>query len=183
TDANLADAAYTLQVGREAMDERLALAAPSVQALRETLLALLATEQPVDGVYRGVARKSKDELALLSADEDLLGLVTGWVANGKHAKLLALWVNGLQFDWQRLYGDDPSSRVSRISLPTYPFLREPHWLPVSNAQAPTQARLRARAGTDGTGSFDPAFFERLFKEIDSDLLSVEAAVAKVQQKI
>ncbi|MCX7293788.1 type I polyketide synthase, partial [Janthinobacterium sp.] len=132
TDANLADAAYTLQVGREAMDERLALAAPSVQALRETLLTLLATEQPVDGVYRGVAKKYRQESALPIGGDDLAAVVDGWLAQGQEGKLLELWSKGLLFDWHGVYG---ATRPRRISLPTYPFARESCWLPQGVAKA------------------------------------------------
>lgn len=40
------------------------------------------------------------------------------------------WSAGLQLDWDAI-GDDPDAR--RTSLPTYPFERESHWLPVSKA--------------------------------------------------
>src|SRR6185295_1708787 len=39
--------------------------------------------------------------------------------------LLELWVKGLPFDWQRLYGD---ATPRRISLPTYPFAKELYWI-------------------------------------------------------
>jgi len=33
---------------------------------------------------------------------------------------MELWVKGLVFDWNRLYGDN---KPKRISLPTYPFAK------------------------------------------------------------
>ena len=39
-----------------------------------------------------------------------------------------LWVKGLVFDWNRLYGEN---KPRRISLPTYPFARERYWVPVN----------------------------------------------------
>ncbi len=126
TDANLADAAYTLQVGREAMDERLAVLAGSAQVLADKLRAVLAGDTRIDGVYRGEVRKHREELSLLASDEDLSEVVSGWLAKGKHGKLLEMWVKGFGVEWARLYGEH---KPSRISLPTYPFAKERCWLP------------------------------------------------------
>ena len=67
------------------------------------------------------------------------GAIEAWVAKGKHGKLLELWVKGLSFDWQRLYGE---AKPRRISLPTYPFARERYWIePVRG-----RAAVRRQAG-------------------------------------
>ncbi|WP_184674459.1 type I polyketide synthase, partial [Rhodanobacter sp. A1T4] len=120
TDIALADLAYTLQVGREAMEERLGLVVSSLDELREKLSAYLSGDIAIDELYRGQVKRNKDVLATLS-DEDMATIVEAWVAKGKYGKLLDLWVKGLAFDWQRLYG---AHRPRRISLPTYPFARE-----------------------------------------------------------
>jgi acyl transferase domain-containing protein len=36
-----------------------------------------------------------------------------------------LWVKGLGFEWEKLYGD---VKPQRISLPTYPFAQERYWI-------------------------------------------------------
>jgi acyl transferase domain-containing protein len=35
------------------------------------------------------------------------------------------WVKGLEIDWNRIYDH---SKPKRISLPTYPFLKEKYWV-------------------------------------------------------
>ena len=50
----------------------------------------------------------------------------------KLSKLLDVWVKGLNVEWNKLYESselttDAPIRVSRISLPTYPFARERYW--------------------------------------------------------
>ncbi|MFC5743665.1 SDR family NAD(P)-dependent oxidoreductase, partial [Dyella tabacisoli] len=134
SDANvaLADLAYTLQVGRDAMEERLALVVNSLGELHEKLSAYLAGETAIDELYRGQVKRNKDTLAALAGDDDIGAAVEAWVSKGKFGKLLDLWVKGLAFDWQRLYG---ASRPRRISLPTYPFARERYWIQVGPAQA------------------------------------------------
>ena len=62
--------------------------------------------------------------------------VSEWLDQGQYGKVLALWVQGLELDWQRLY---PDRRPRRISLPTYPFARERYWAEV--ASTPLHATL------------------------------------------
>ncbi|WP_437836523.1 SDR family NAD(P)-dependent oxidoreductase [Sorangium sp. So ce1153] len=128
-DSDLASIAYTLQTGREAMDHRLAFTATSLDELREKLTAYVrgdARSGDIEGLFRGEAKKNKEALASLNADEDAAALVAAWLRKGKHGKLLELWVKGLAFDWEKLYGD---RRPRRISLPTYPFAKERYWIP------------------------------------------------------
>ncbi|WP_161497244.1 SDR family NAD(P)-dependent oxidoreductase [Bradyrhizobium nitroreducens] len=125
TAADLAAMAYTLQVGRDAMEFRLAVIAGTVAELQGKLQGYLQGAQHQDDVYRGEVRRNKDALAVFAADEDLQGAIQTWLAKGKHAKLADLWVKGLMFDWTRLYG---AARPARLSLPTYPFAKESYWV-------------------------------------------------------
>ena len=136
-DLDLAALAYTLQVGREALDERLALIVNSREELVDKLAAILAGRLDGTDLYRGtvggLGRADKDTVTLVAADEDLQTAMDAWIAKGKYTPLLNLWVKGLTFDWQRLYGADKPHGVPprRISLPTYPFDRQRYWVPES----------------------------------------------------
>ena len=125
-EADLADVAYTLQVGREAMEARLGVIAASMAELRQKLQAFVAAEPGIEDLYRGQLKREKDALALFAADEDIAKTIAGWAAKGKYGKLLELWVKGLWFDWSTLYGE---VKPRRISLPTYPFAKERYWVP------------------------------------------------------
>ena len=125
-DNNLADMAYTLQVGREAMEERLAIIVNSLPELEEKLQGFLEDRDGIGDLYRGQARRNQEAFSVFSADEDLQKAIDAWVTKGKYGKLLDLWVKGLIFDWNKLYGD---IKPHRISLPTYPFARESYWVP------------------------------------------------------
>ncbi|MEJ2621928.1 MAG: SDR family NAD(P)-dependent oxidoreductase, partial [Candidatus Thiodiazotropha sp.] len=121
----LADIAYTLQLGREAMEVRLAMTVESIEALAQRLQAYLEGKNSVDGWFAGRVKHNQGGLSALSSDEEMATTLDAWMAKGKYAKLLELWVNGLEVDWRRLYGE---STPRRVNLPTYPFAKERYWI-------------------------------------------------------
>jgi acyl transferase domain-containing protein/glutamate/tyrosine decarboxylase-like PLP-dependent enzyme/acyl carrier protein len=123
-DADLADIAYTLQVGREAMEHRLALTAASTTELTTKLQAYLSGASGIEEFYTGEVRRERDTLAVL-ADEDMRLTIDAWLAKGKYGKLLELWVKGLSVYWHALH---TGTKPRRISLPTYPFAKERYWI-------------------------------------------------------
>src|SRR5436305_96655 len=118
---NLQDLAYTLQVGRDAMGERLALQVSSLAELEEKLGKYLQEPQKQGDWYRGQVKQHKEVVTLVSQDEELQEAIGKWFQGGKYEKLLKWWVKGLKIDWTHLYGEH---LPRRISLPTYPFARE-----------------------------------------------------------
>ena len=129
SDGALLDLAYTLQVGREAMERRMAFTVTSIESLKEKLSQYCEGREEIEDFYRGEVKRSKDALSIFSLDEELQEAVSKWVERGKYGKLLDLWVKGLVIDWNQLY---PERKPRRISLPTYPFARELYWIPVSD---------------------------------------------------
>ncbi|MBT2575227.1 amino acid adenylation domain-containing protein [Bacillus sp. ISL-51] len=119
---SLVSMAYTLQTGRDAMEERLAIIAGTAEELQEKLSQFVNEDESAD-LYRG--RIDKSTLQMLTEDEEIQEAVEKWMARGKYAKLLELWVKGLDVDWAKLYGDQPPKR---ISLPTYPFAKDRYWV-------------------------------------------------------
>ncbi len=122
---DLAATAYTLQVGREAMDERLAFVVSSVGQLIGKLQAYLAGDQEVEGTYYGQVKRSKETLSVFGSDPDLQNTVEKWIAGRKFSRLLDLWTKGLEIDWNKHYGD---VRPPRVTLPAYPFAKERYWI-------------------------------------------------------
>ena len=125
---DLSAIAYTLQLGREAMEERLGLVASSAESLVEKLEAFVAGEQDVDDAYQGQVKRNQETLSLFSTDADLQQTIDKWIANKKLAKLLELWCQGVEVDWSKLYGE---VKPQRVSLPTYPFAREHYWVDIT----------------------------------------------------
>src|SRR5207237_297770 len=58
-----------------------------------------------------------------------------WITERRLTDLATHWAAGGELDWTGLW---PAGRPRRVSLPTYPFVRERHWVPVP-------------AGVDGPG--------------------------------
>ncbi|RZA08189.1 MAG: polyketide synthase of type I, partial [Moraxellaceae bacterium] len=121
---NLNELAYTLQVGREAMDDRVGFLVSSIEQLAEKLHAYVNEIENVEDTYEGQVKSNKDTLALFSTDSDLQQTIDKWIADKKLSKLLDLWAKGLDLNWDKLYDN---SKPKRISLPAYPFAKEKYW--------------------------------------------------------
>lgn len=142
---SLAALAYTLQVGRDAMDERLALAVQTVAELEQGLRNFLDGDQVAGGFVQGQVGRSREALGAYVDDEDLQATMALWLSKGKVQQFLGLWVKGVAFDWHSLYRHlAPEHRPRRISAPTYPFAREQLW-PVAATPAPVQQAATAPA--------------------------------------
>jgi acyl transferase domain-containing protein/acyl carrier protein len=134
SDEDLASIAYTLQVGREAMEERLGLVVETVKELEEKLQGYLDQREDVENVYQGQVKRNKEALHYFTTDEDLMEAVDKWIVGRKYTKLIDLWVKGLPVDWNKLYRN---GKPRRISLPTYPFAKARYWLAPGEFGAPS----------------------------------------------
>ena len=136
------------------MPQRLAFLAGSVEELIEKLKACVGGAASVDGIHRGRATGHKDDvgLSLMGQDDDIkASVVRKLIAGSKWSKLLELWVNGVDLDWSTLHDDGglAASGAQRLSLPTYPFARERHWID-------TTTKARQTAVADATGRTRPS---------------------------
>jgi polyketide synthase PksN len=155
-DNDLANLAYTLQVGREAMEQRLAFSVTTIEQLKEKLGGYLegkAQRGELEDCYRGEVKKNREALSIFDTDAVLQQAIATWVEQGKYNKLLELWVKGLSFDWSRLYAEGSSYsavKPRRISLPTYPFARERYWIESSHSGTYESSLTARRQGSDRT---------------------------------
>jgi amino acid adenylation domain-containing protein len=126
SDVDLADLAYTLQSGREALAARLALVASG----REELIAALEAHITGDKQYRGVLLTND-----LSAEESPIKALSEG-SNGEAVirlllkardleKVALLWTQGVRIDWSQLQDGE---RRLLPDLPTYPFAPERYWI-------------------------------------------------------
>ncbi len=130
---SLIDVAYTLQIGREAMEERLAFVAKSFKEFKEKLEGFLKDGDGAEGLYRGQVKRNRDVLKIWREDEDLQNTIEIWIAKEKYSKLLDLWVKGFDLDWNKFYKDE---KPNRVSLPTYPFKGDRYWVSEIETIAP-----------------------------------------------
>lgn len=120
TDEDLASMAYTLQVGRDAYEERLAFSAVTMEEVKETLTKYVQDENA--SLYKGRVDKKNDIVTMLEEDSEI---ISTWLERRDYNKLIKLWVSGCKIDWSMLYEYE---FVKRISLPTYPFEKKHYWL-------------------------------------------------------
>ncbi|MEL7145031.1 MAG: SDR family NAD(P)-dependent oxidoreductase, partial [Bacteroidota bacterium] len=128
TTAELSDMAFTLQLGREAMPERLGVLADSIEELKDKFTAYLADDKSTENLFAGNIKAHKTTLSLI--DSDMQATIEKWIADKKYSKLLNLWTKGLSVDWKQLYRkEDGAYNFGKIlSLPTYPFNKRKYWV-------------------------------------------------------
>ncbi|AJQ95098.1 SDR family NAD(P)-dependent oxidoreductase [Gynuella sunshinyii] len=124
-EVKLVDIAVTLQTGRDAMAERLALVADSKETLQTRLQSYLQQPETTEGVYRGHIGQEDVCLPILNEDPEFQHTLVRWVQQQRIAKVLRLWVSGLSIHWASLYQHIAGRR---IHLPVYPFARQRYWL-------------------------------------------------------
>ena len=107
----LASVAHTLQAGREAFEERLAIVAADRAGLLRALDAVLEQQALPAGVHRGRLSRTTPTPSD-PFDPDAVAVA---------------WVAGAEVSWAALWGDGPMP--PRIGLPGYPFARDRHWVP------------------------------------------------------
>jgi acyl transferase domain-containing protein/tryptophanase len=144
SEAPLVDLAYTLQVGRDEMPERLALVVSSTEDLKQKLGEILKAGERPQGSYRNRIRKGEAKTQAADGAEGE-SFVRDLIERKELSKLAELWVSGAKIDWRLLH---KSGAPRRISAPTYPFARERHWLPGAEgsiAKEPRQPGATAEA--------------------------------------
>lgn len=120
---DLTDLAYTLQVGREAMEERMAFIAYSLNDVCD-MLGKFCEGTYDSNIYTDNSKKTGENVLNVLEGEEGNTLIRQLSKKGKLSKLAMLWVSGMDINWQILY---TSGKPKRISLPGYPFAKERHW--------------------------------------------------------
>lgn len=125
----LIDIAYTSQVGRKTLEKRLAVIAFSIDDIINKLKCFYENNRAVDNLFIGSSKQNRDALNIFEDDETFQNTIDTWIEQHKYSKIIELWVKGLDFDWNKLYG---KNKPNRVSLPTYPFAKERHWIDSEN---------------------------------------------------
>jgi polyketide synthase PksN len=106
----LQDLAFTLQMGREPLEERLAFVARNLERVKEVLGLVAQRQDSIPGCYRGAVETAPNRRPIESGDLEVLA---------------RLWVEGTEIQWRTLHQHE---RPMRVSLPTYPFKRGRYWV-------------------------------------------------------
>ncbi|WP_045506063.1 SDR family NAD(P)-dependent oxidoreductase [Bacillus amyloliquefaciens] len=116
----LSELAYTLQTGREAMEERAVFLANDTCELKGKLNDFVKGNENIPGFWRGQAEMPELSENAPETDDPL--------------RLAELWAEGKTVDWNKLYGPD---KPRKTSVPTYPFAKERYWIPQREKQDKT----------------------------------------------
>jgi polyketide synthase PksN len=130
-DFNLDEVAYTLQVGREAMESRLALVVNNLEELKTQLAIYQKGERK--GLLTGNIKKEPSDFLLEGGAGQ--AYISYAIKNRETRSLAQLWVKGVSIDWSLLYGE--GNRPQKISLPSYPFAKERYWIPAQEDNSST----------------------------------------------
>ncbi|MBZ9609901.1 SDR family NAD(P)-dependent oxidoreductase [Clostridium estertheticum] len=169
SDADLVNIAYTLQVGREEMELRVALIVSSIKELVEKLKKFAEYQEDIEYLYKGQVKRNKNILNIFAGDEDMTKTIESWIKKGKYTKILNLWVKGLSIDWNKLYG---VIKPQRISLPLYPFSKERYWLTkddnITKCRVSTNSKhissSQSAIVSENKEDFEIMTFEEIWKE-------------------
>ncbi|WP_304364761.1 SDR family NAD(P)-dependent oxidoreductase [Brevibacillus dissolubilis] len=147
TELVLSNLAFTLQIGREPMDERLALITASVAELKQKLTEFIQGKTSIAQLYRGNVKSNKAVTGLLTDGKEGKEFLQAIINERKLNKLAQLWVAGVEIDWTEL---SRQTQVKRMPLPTYPFARERYWLPDAPKKAKGTSRKAAPTPSNRT---------------------------------
>ena len=165
-DVNLGQMAYTLQKGRTAMEERLALVAFDFCQVKDKLSQYLEGKNNITDFYQGNIADNRTTSELLTEGEESQEFIRMIISQGNLNKLARLWISGVDIPWECLHAgaDTP---VFRISLPTYPFAAEHYWAPTGSP------RLYRKPGDN---FYPPSSSSSLIDDIDPYLSLQEGGV-------
>ncbi|WP_025721538.1 SDR family NAD(P)-dependent oxidoreductase [Paenibacillus sp. 1-18] len=125
----LHDLAYTLQIGREHFEERLAIVCKDFNALDKALEAYLqGKEKP--GLYRGTISDDIAETGSSVVEEN--GESSLLWSQDRLEIIAEMWTKGMNIQWDRL---QIGNEHSLVQLPTYPFDLESYWIDNASSEA------------------------------------------------
>ncbi len=128
---NLDDMAYTLQVGREAFDYRLAVISGDKNDLMEKLISFLnndinIVEQKTVSTFFNKVKSELSNIIFGFDRKGMFGLGRHYLKRTDFYHLAQLWILGADVEWRELY--NKKRQAKKMSLPSYPFEKTYHWI-------------------------------------------------------
>ncbi len=149
----LRDIAYTLQVGRDYMKERLAVVGTSKKDIIDQLNRFLNTIE--SNVLRGTVEKRIKKARNNSQEE-----IEAAILEKNYKTLSQAWIDGENIDWTALY---PKKTIKKVQLPTYVFEKERYWIDLKETekQQSTQEKLHPLVHRNAS-TLDKQLYESTF---------------------
>ncbi|OKP94479.1 beta-ketoacyl synthase N-terminal-like domain-containing protein [Paenibacillus sp. P32E] len=124
----LRNAAYTLQTGRDEMEERVAFVIQTAEEFVEKARLYASGQAPEseDGIFETAPPTVKQGICDLMSQDATSRLYVDMLLQSKQWFTIAkLWVNGVSVEWAKLH---PAGARSRLRLPTYRFAKQRYWI-------------------------------------------------------
>jgi polyketide synthase PksN len=176
----LPDIAYTLQVGRDPLPQRIAMVVGSRQELLINLKNYLMREQGGSAgdqslaapVYRGNAEDDYPKLESLISGPRGEEFISSLISDGDLERLGAFWAKGGKVPWRDLH---KGHKHKIVSLPTYPFDHHRYWI---GHEKVSEVRVRESAydgnAAQSTVSSSAVSLNRYIVDFFSIALSLDA---------
>ncbi|GGX26828.1 beta-ketoacyl synthase N-terminal-like domain-containing protein [Aquimarina muelleri] len=137
-DISFEEMIYTLQVGRDAMDERLAIVASSSIELLEklTIFKHSSKEESLEKkeIFCGNINLNKENHIINILTKDMVKMmIKQSLETVQWQQLAQLWISGLTIDWKVVW---KNKKTRPVSLPTYPFAKEKYWIDIDSVEKP-----------------------------------------------
>lgn len=101
---DLTSMAYTLQVGRRELEERLAFVAQNMEELKTGLASYLKSgSKDNTKIYQGTVKGSSEQKLSLDDTEAGKKYIHELVTTKEHEKIAELWTKGVKINWDLLY--------------------------------------------------------------------------------
>jgi thioester reductase-like protein len=181
----LADVAWTLMVGREAFEHRLALVTSSHEDLVARLEDFVGGRK-AQGTFVGMARTHRDTDDIPGESEPDRDYLRNLHERGYLTRLAEFWSQGWLIDWEALRG---SRRGRTVSLPSYPFARERYWIApeefrrqgVAPSTAPVAPARAAPAPAVATPASPPAGSGDFRARLEAQVKTIFAELTKLPE--
>ncbi|MDX3567967.1 SDR family NAD(P)-dependent oxidoreductase [Streptomyces sp. ID05-47C] len=164
---SLADIAYTTQLGREPLSERLAVVAADRAELAQALAGHLAGTSTTAPVHRGNAGDDPGPWASVLSGARGEAFLAGLAEDRALEDLAALWVRGVRVPWSALH----TGRRRVVPLPATAFEAGSYWVGRDPQAAVPERRAQEPAPT--AGAVTDA--EQTMRQAWADVLQVDAA--------
>ena len=138
-DLALRNLIYTLQTGREAMEQRLVIRCNSRAALVGQLKAFLAGKPDSPNMWQGYVDEKTIRRGRAAVAENT-ARARNCLIEGDVDAVASMWIEGRWIDWKTLYAES-QPQPKKQHLPSYPFYRERYWKPEESQIVSNQLSL------------------------------------------
>nr|WP_092067193.1 SDR family NAD(P)-dependent oxidoreductase [Dendrosporobacter quercicolus]NSL46455.1 SDR family NAD(P)-dependent oxidoreductase [Dendrosporobacter quercicolus DSM 1736]SDL51052.1 Acyl transferase domain-containing protein [Dendrosporobacter quercicolus] len=181
-ELSLANFAYTLQIGRQAMKYRMAMVVSSkeelIQGLKEYLVSRQEDKQLEVSIpiFSGNMEEEHSVIGSLLHGRTGETLFQILLAEKNYEKLALYWSQGGNIPWEFLH---EGAIVHRISLPAYPFEKKKYWLAQVSDQ-PVMMDSRYLIHQDDN---QPISLNSRIKQMISELLGIPAVELPIREPL